>query len=39
MGSPLSSVIADMMMQDLETRALQNLSVEIPFYYRYVISQ
>jgi len=35
-GSPLSPVIADMVMQDLETRALQNLSVIIPLYYRYV---
>jgi len=34
MGSPLSPVVTDMMMQ--ETRILQNLSVIISFYYRYV---
>jgi len=36
MGSPMSSIIADMVMEDLETRALKNFSVELPFYCRYV---
>jgi len=35
MGSPMSPIIADIM-EDLETRALKNFSVELPFYYRYV---
>jgi len=32
----MSSIIADIVMEDLETRALKNLSIELPFYYRYV---
>jgi len=36
MGSPLSPVIADIVMQDLEKRALERFKNEIPFYYRYV---
>jgi len=36
MGSPLSPILADLVMQDLETYALKKLGMEIPFYYRYV---
>jgi len=36
MGSPLSPIIADIVMQDLEKKALEGLKKEIPFYYRYV---
>jgi len=36
MGSPLSPIISDIVMQDLETQALQILRFEIPIYYRYV---
>jgi len=36
MGSPLSPVIADLVMQDLETVAIKNLPFQLPFYYRYV---
>jgi len=35
MGSPLSPIIADIVLQDLERKALE-FGVEIPFYYRYV---
>jgi len=34
MGSPLSPVIADIVLQDLEEKALSNLNLS--FYYRYV---
>jgi len=36
MGSPLSPIIASIVMDDLETRALNKLNFNIPFYYRYV---
>jgi len=36
MGSPLSPVIADLVLQDLELVAIDNLTFPIPFYYRYV---
>jgi len=36
MGSPVSSINADIIMDDLETVALNNLKVKISFYYRYV---
>jgi len=36
MGSPLSPILADLVLQDLEMNAIENLSMEIPFYYRYV---
>lgn len=36
MGSPLSPIIADIVMQDLEDRALTLLSFIPPFYIRYV---
>jgi len=36
MGSPLSPVIADLVLQDLELVAINNLPFHLPFYYRYV---
>jgi len=36
MGSPLSPVIADIVLQNLEIRTLEHYVNEIPFYYRYV---
>jgi len=36
MGSPLSPIIAEIVMRDLEKKALANLSFEIPIYFRYV---
>jgi len=36
MGSPLSPIISDPVLQDLETQALKNLDFQIPVYYRYV---
>jgi len=36
MGSPLSPVLADLVIQDLEKNIFQNLSTHIPVYYRYV---
>lgn len=36
MGSPLSPIIADIVLQDLEDNALKSLDYYIPFYYRYV---
>jgi len=36
MGFPLSPIISDIVLQDLETEALQLLPYEIPIYYRYV---
>jgi len=36
MGSPISPIIADMVMDDLETMALNNMKIKMPFYYRYV---
>jgi hypothetical protein len=36
MGSPLSPIIADIVMQDLEYKALNSLKLELPFYERYV---
>jgi len=36
MGSPLSPVIADLVMQDLETTAVTNLPFQLSFYHRYV---
>jgi len=36
LGSPLSPVIADIVMQDLETSAIKNLPFQLPFYFRYV---
>lgn len=36
MGSPISPIIADIVMQDLETSILTRLNIQLPFYYRYV---
>jgi len=36
MGSPLSLIIADLVMRDLEEKALGRLGVRVPFYFRYV---
>jgi len=36
MGSPLSAVIADIVLQDLEEKALNNINLSLSFYYRYV---
>jgi len=36
MGSPLSPIIANLVLQDLEERALEKINCNIPFYYRYV---
>jgi len=36
MGSPLSPILADLVMQDLELKAMNKLNVEFSFYYRYV---
>jgi len=36
MGSPMLPVIANIVMEDIETRALHDLNIDIPFYYRYV---
>jgi len=35
-GSPMSPVIADIVIDDLKNKALNNLNLDIPFYYRYV---
>ena len=36
MGSPLSPIIADIVLQDIECRAIQKLPNTLNFYYRYV---
>jgi len=36
MGSPLSPIIADLVMQDLEEQVLSCLKTKLPFYFRYV---
>jgi len=36
MGSPLSPIISDLGMRDLEERALEILDLPLPFYFRYV---
>ncbi|EFN61454.1 hypothetical protein EAG_10027, partial [Camponotus floridanus] len=36
MGSPLSPVLTDIVMDDLETHCLSLLSFNVPLYYRYV---
>jgi len=36
MGSPLSSIVADLVMQDLEESILNSLNIRPPLYYRYV---
>jgi len=36
MSSPLSPIIADLVMQNIEKRALESLGIEVSFYFRYV---
>jgi len=36
MRSPLSPILADIVMQDLEEKAIMNIDIDFPFYYRYV---
>ena len=36
MGSPLSPVLADLVMRRLETVSLMSLDLEVVFYFRYV---
>jgi len=36
MGSPLSPIVAHVVLQDLEKKALNSINLELPFYYRYV---
>ena len=36
MGSPLSPILADLVMRSLETRALETLDFQPLFYFRYV---
>lgn len=36
MGSPLSPILADLVMRELEKRALDKIWFHIPLYYRYV---
>jgi len=36
MGSPLSPIIADLVLRDLETKAINKLPFELPLYRRYV---
>jgi len=36
MGSPLSPIIADLVLQDLEMNAIRKLPLHLPLYYRYV---
>jgi len=36
MSSPLSPIIADLVIQDLEREVLRKLDFRLPFYFRYV---
>lgn len=36
MGSPISPIIADIVMQDLEEKVFNSLDYKIPIYYRHV---
>jgi len=36
MGSPLSPIIANLVLQNLEERALEKIDCNIPYYFRYV---
>ncbi|XP_011858290.1 PREDICTED: uncharacterized protein LOC105555858 [Vollenhovia emeryi] len=36
MGSPLSPILADMVLDDLETHCLQSLNITLPAFFRYV---
>jgi len=35
-GSPLSPVLADIVLQNIEERAISRISISIPFYFKYV---
>ena len=35
MGSPLSPIAADIVMDDLETNCISSLPFQLPFYFRY----
>jgi len=36
MDSPLSPIIADIVMQDQETECLNKINIQLSLYYRYV---
>ena len=36
MGNPISPILVDIIMQDLENDALHKLEFQVPFYFRYV---
>jgi len=36
MGSPLSPIIADLVLRDIESRAINILNIPLPIYFRYV---
>lgn len=36
MESPLSPIIADLVLQDLEEKVLNSIGLNLPMYYRYV---
>jgi len=36
MGSPLSSIIADLVRRDLEEKTLERIRTQVPFYFRYM---
>ena len=36
MGSPLSPILANLVIHDLEMSILSNINVNIPIYYRYI---
>jgi len=36
MGSPLSPIIADLVLQDIEIKAIERLPFDLPLYFRYV---
>ena len=35
-GNPISPILVDIVMQDLENEALSKLGFSVPFYFRYV---
>jgi len=35
MGSPLSPIIADFVMRNLEKKTLERIGTQVPFYFRY----
>lgn len=36
MDSPLSPVIVEIVMQDLENKTLERFEIDLPFYIRYI---